>query len=59
MKKKTKQDKIQQEQRYITFLEKSLASKNFHDKVSPEIVQLTKEKLKKAKLVLRCLKEGK
>lgn len=59
MKKKlTKAQEINQEIGYIAFLEKRLGSKNFHNNVTVEEVEKTKEKLKKARFRLRLL-EGK
>jgi hypothetical protein len=51
---KTK-DRLQHEKDYIDFLEKRLASANFKTNVSAEEFAKTKEKLKKAKLVLKIL----
>ena len=57
--KKQSVDRIQQERDYIAFLEKRLASENFHRNSSPAIIEMTKGKLKKAKLLIRCLESGK
>ena len=51
----TKQQRIQHEQNYIKFLERRLASKNFRKNVSPEEIEKTEQKLKKARLVFRTL----
>jgi len=51
-----KQKRIKQEEDYIVFLEKRLGSENYKKNVSVEEFDKTKEKLKKAKLVLRMLK---
>jgi hypothetical protein len=59
MSKKQTGDRIQKEKDYIAFLEKRLTSENFHRNELPEIVEMTKDKLKKAKLVLKCLEAGK
>jgi hypothetical protein len=48
--------RLKQEQDYVAFLEKRLNSSNYKANVSPEEYEKTKEKLKKAKLVLRMLK---
>lgn len=50
------QKRIKQEEDYIAFLEKRLGSENYKRNVSSEEFDKTKEKLKKAKLVLRMLK---
>ena len=52
---KSNQDRIKHETEYVTFLEKRLASKNFHNNSTVEEIETTKVKLKKAKLVLRML----
>lgn len=51
-----KQKRIKQEEDYIAFLEKRLNSVNYKNNVSSEEFEKTREKLKKAKLVLRMLK---
>ena len=56
---KNNPDRIQHEKDYIAFLEKRLASGNFHANVSKDEVESTKAKLKKARLVLRCLEAKK
>lgn len=55
MSKKNNKSPLQHEIDYIAFLEKRLASKNFHARVSVEEVEKTKAKLKKARLVLKIL----
>jgi hypothetical protein len=55
VKKPGKQQQIRQEEDYVAFLEKRLASKNFRNNVSEEEVKKTEEKLKKARLKLRLL----
>lgn len=50
------QKRIKQEEEYIAFLEKRLASKNFKANVSNEEFENTAGKLKKAKLILKILK---
>jgi hypothetical protein len=52
---KDSQKRIKHEEEYITFLEKRLTSENFKRNVSEEEYEKTKEKLKKAKLVLKIL----
>ena len=47
--------RIKQEQDYIAFLEKRVNSENYKKNVSQEEFDKTKEKLKKAKLVLKIL----
>ena len=47
--------RVKQEEDYIAFLEKRLASKNFKANVSNEEFDKTAEKLKKARLVLKIL----
>jgi hypothetical protein len=54
-----KPDRLAETKAYIVFLEKRLASENFHRNESAEVVEKTKEKLKKAKLVVKCLETGK
>ena len=56
--KKRKPNRIEQEQQYIAFLEKRVASKNFRANVSKEEYNATKAKLKKARLVLKLLQSG-
>ena len=56
---KNNPDRIQHEKDYIAFLEKRLASGNFYANVSKDEVESTKAKLKKARLVLRCLEAKK
>lgn len=56
---KNNTDRINKEREYIAFLEKRLASKNFHKNESPAIIEMTKGKLKKAKLLIRLLEMGK
>ena len=51
-----KNDRLKHEQDYIKFLETRLASKNFQKNASPEEIEMTEKKLKKARLVLRMLK---
>jgi len=51
-----KNDRLKHEQDYIKFLETRLASKNFQKNASPEEIEKTEKKLKKARLVLRMLK---
>ena len=55
MKKISKQQQILHEKKYLAFLEKRLASKNFRSNESVEEIQKTEDKLKKAKLKLRLL----
>jgi hypothetical protein len=56
MKKKlSKQQQIKQEEGYIAFLQKRLASNNFKSNVSEEEFGKTKAKYEKAKLKLRLL----
>ncbi len=50
-----KKSEIEQEEGYIAFLEKRLASENYKANATPEEVEETKEKLKKAKLKLRFM----
>ena len=52
---KSKQ-RIKHEENYIKFLERRLASKNFQKNITPEEIENTKCKLKKARLVFRMLK---
>jgi hypothetical protein len=49
--------RIKQEENYIEFLERRLASSNYKKNVSPEEYENTERKLKKAKLVLRVLQK--
>ncbi len=49
--------RIQHEKDYIKFLEKRLLSNNFKRNSSPEEIKKTKEKLKKAKFILRTLEK--
>jgi hypothetical protein len=51
-----KNKRLKQEEDYIAFLEKRLASSNFKANVSKEEYEKTAQKLKKAKLVLKILK---
>jgi hypothetical protein len=51
-----KNDRKKHEEDYIKFLETRLKSKNFQKKASPEEIEMTEKKLKKARLVLRMLK---
>jgi hypothetical protein len=51
----TKQ-RIKHEQEYIQFLERRLASKNFQKNSTPDEIEKTQNKLKKARLVFRTLK---
>jgi hypothetical protein len=53
----TNQKRIKHEEDYINFLEKRLGSMNFKRNSSPEEIEKTEAKLKKAKLVLRVLKK--
>lgn len=55
MAKKTHKSEVEQEQGYIAFLEKRLASANFKANVSPEEYEETQKKLKKARFKLRTL----
>jgi hypothetical protein len=48
--------RVKQEEDYIAFLEKRLASNNYKANVSKEEFDKTAGKLKKAKLVLKILK---
>ncbi len=50
-----KEKRIEQERNYIAFLEKRVNSENYRNAVSPEEFDKTKEKLKKARLVLKIL----
>jgi hypothetical protein len=54
--KSTKQ-RIDHERKYIEFLENRLRSKNFQRKASPEEIEKTENKLKKARLVLKTLEK--
>jgi hypothetical protein len=47
--------RIKQERDYIAFLEKRVNSENYRKAVSAEEFEKTKEKLKKARLVLKIL----
>lgn len=51
------EQRIDHEKRYIMFLENRLRSQNFKKNVSPEEVEKTEKKLKKAKLVLKVLQK--
>lgn len=51
----TNQKRIKHEGEYIKFLEKRLSSMNFRRNSSPEEIEKTEAKLKKAKLILRVL----
>ena len=51
----TRQQEIKQEEEYVAFLEKRLASKNYKSNVSEEEYNKTKAKLEKARLKLRLL----
>jgi hypothetical protein len=53
---KSNKDRILHEEKYIAFLEKQLNSKNYKANVSVEEFEKTQNKLKKAKLVLKVLK---
>lgn len=53
---KSLKDRVQHEEKYITFLEKRLASQNFRQNVSSEEFDATREKLKKAKFILKTLR---
>jgi len=53
----TQTKRIQHEQDYIKFLETRLRSANFRKNSSPEEVEKTEQKLKKAKLMLRVLQK--
>lgn len=55
MKKLSNQQLIRQEISYIAFLEKRINSKNYQSKVSKEVIEKDKDKLKKAALKLRLL----
>jgi hypothetical protein len=50
-----KEKSIKHEREYIAFLEKRVNSENYKKNVSPEEFEKTKEKLKKARLVLKIL----
>ena len=49
----TKNKRLKHEQDYILFLENRLRSPNFKRKATPKEYELTEQKLKKAKLVLK------
>ena len=51
----TKEKRIAHEREYIAFLEKRVNSENYKKNVPPEEFEKTKEKLKKARLVLKIL----
>lgn len=51
----TKEKRIKHEQDYIKFLERKLASANFKKIASPEEIEKTEHKLKKARLVFKVL----
>ena len=55
--KKNKKQQIEHEKQYVEFLKKRLASKNFIQNESQEVVEKTKLKYKKAKLILRMLEK--
>ena len=50
-----KEKRVEHEREYIAFLEKRVNSENYKKNVSPEEFEKTKEKLKKARLVLKIL----
>lgn len=52
-----KKKEIQHELDYIKFLERKLASNNFKKKATPEEIEETEYKLKKARLVLKVLQK--
>ena len=49
-------DRIKHEEEYVAFLEKRVASANYKNAASKEEYEETKEKLKKARMVLKLLK---
>ncbi len=53
---KSIRERIEHEEKYITFLQKRLNSTNFKNNVSSEEFIETEKKLKKAKLILKMLK---
>jgi len=54
VKQKTIKNRVEQEQNYIKFLEKRLASENFINNC-PDDIEITKKKLSKARLILKLL----
>ena len=56
MKKKTKQQELQETEAYVAFLDKRLKSQHYKDNVPKEVFEGTKKKYESAKLRLRCLK---
>jgi hypothetical protein len=55
--KKPKKDPIQQEEEYVDFLKKRLASENYKASVSAEEFKKTQQKYEKAKFKLKMLKQ--
>lgn len=55
-KKASKRDPVKQEEDYVSFLKKRLASKHFLENEPKEEIDKTKRKYEKAKLMLRMLK---
>jgi len=53
----SKEKRIQHELDYIKFLETRLSSANYKRKATPEEIEETKNKLKKARLVLKILQK--
>lgn len=58
MKTNEKFEFIKQEEQYLDFLKKRLASQHFKESVSSEEFEKTKKKYDKAKLKMKMLKEG-
>lgn len=58
-KKLTKEELIEQEEKYVLFLQKRLNSDNYKSVVTPEELKKEKMKYDKAKLKLKFLKESK
>ena len=56
--KKNKKQQIDHEIQYVEFLKKRLSSNNFLQNESQEVIEKTKLKYKKAKLILRMLEKS-
>ena len=54
-----KQNRLQHEKEYVEFIKKRLASNHFIENSTPEEIEKTNQKLKKARLVLKILQAKK
>lgn len=56
--KQTIEERVKHEREYIDFLTKRLASENFRKNMPPKAIEMTENKLKKARLVLKLLSKS-